>query len=180
MPSPTSRPQPHRPRPQGSDLDLYDLDFDLAALTSSTSAARRWPQPRRPQHQGGDLGLSALDLNFGDLALDLDLGNLALDLDYLSLGLRTAMTMSPRRKAASHPRREVAPGRKATSHPRQELAGNLQSWLQLWFCSSLRHLACVLQLNRSSIDAYVAYGVFSRIIDLPFLGSDLGNSVSGL
>jgi hypothetical protein len=38
----------------------------------------------------------------------------------------------------------------------------------------------VLQLNQSSIDAYVAYSVCSRIIAMPFLGSDLGNSVPGL
>jgi hypothetical protein len=38
----------------------------------------------------------------------------------------------------------------------------------------------VLQLNRSSMNAYVAYGVCSRIFAMLFLGPDLGNSVSGL
>jgi hypothetical protein len=69
-----SRWQPHRPRPQGGDLDLGDLDLTL------------------------DLA----DLDFGDLALDLT--GLALDLDDLGLGLKTAMMMGPGRKAASHPR----------------------------------------------------------------------------
>jgi hypothetical protein len=65
---------------------------------------------------------------------------------------------------------EVTTGSKAASHPRQELTGNLQSWLQLWFYYSLCHLASVLQLNRSSTDAYVAYNVCSTIITMPFWG----------
>jgi hypothetical protein len=59
------------------------------------------------------------------LALDLSLDDLALDLDALGLGLKIVTMMEPEKKAASHPRQEVAPRRKAASHPRKELTGNL-------------------------------------------------------
>jgi hypothetical protein len=65
----------------------------------------------------------ALDLD--NLALDLNLDDLALDLDALGLGLKIVTMMEPEKKAASHPRQEVAPRRKAASHPRKELTGNL-------------------------------------------------------
>jgi hypothetical protein len=142
-------------------------------MTSPSTSLTSRPSPRWPQPQGGDLDL-------GDLALDLSELEPDLNLDDFSLALKTVMMVALGSKVASHPRQEVASGRKATSHPQQELIGNLMSWLQLWFCSTLHHLACALQLNRSSIDAYVAYDVCSRIFAMPILGSDLWNSVSGL
>jgi hypothetical protein len=70
--SPTSRPRPRQPRAQGGDLNLHDLDLDLADITTSTSmsptsrpwprdldltdltASRRWPQRPRPWPQDSD------------------------------------------------------------------------------------------------------------------------------
>jgi hypothetical protein len=181
-PSPSnSRPRPHWLQPQGDDLTHLVASTLLTsasrwwprprwphASTSPTSASRRWPRSRWPRPHPRPRWPHDLDLDIGDLALDLDLDNLDLnlDLDVLGLSLKIATTMTP--------------GRKVASHPWQELTGNLASWLQLWFCSSLHHLACVLHLNRSSSDAYVAYGVCSTIFAMPFLGSNLGNSVPGL
>jgi hypothetical protein len=168
-------------------------------MTSPSNSRHR---PHRLWPQCGDLGLD-LALGLGDLARDLTL-------DLADLAASTSPSSASRQRPrpwwpSSWPRPwwlrprpqdsddddnmeesciiSTARGRtreESCITSRQELAGNLQSWLQLWFCSSLHHLAYVLQLNRSSIDAYVTYGVCSRIFAMPILGSDLGNSMSDL